>query len=91
MEQIRSFVGALYIGGMTRGVFVTTSGFQAGCQAAARLAELRGTPVELVDAERFLTALGISQRSRKECSQYPELAVETLPIIEERTKSLPKL
>jgi restriction system protein len=33
VEQIRSFFGALVLGGYTRGIFVTTSKFQRGAPA----------------------------------------------------------
>jgi restriction system protein len=63
VEQIRAFVGALYLKRMTRGIFVTTSSFQLGADKVAKLSKLRGIPIELVDAERFYQALGIAQRA----------------------------
>ncbi len=62
-EQIRSFAGALYLKGHTRGVFVTTSRFRKGAKRAATKYEVLGLPIQLVDAEGFLSALGIAQRS----------------------------
>jgi restriction system protein len=60
-EQIRSLAGAMLLGGHTKGVFITTSKFQKGAvKTAKRLAEI-GWPIELIDAERFLEALGIAQ------------------------------
>jgi len=62
VEQIRSFTGALVLGGYTKGVFVTTSEFQSGAKRVAGLAQLRGTAIELMDAKRFYDALRITQR-----------------------------
>lgn len=62
VEQIRSFTGALFLEGITRGIFVTTSSFQSGAYPTAEKARLRGIPIELVDAERFYHALGLAQR-----------------------------
>ena len=60
-EQIRSLAGALMLGGHTKGIFVTTSRFRKGAVATAEgFCEL-GCPIELMDAERFLEALGIAQ------------------------------
>lgn len=60
-EQIRSLAGALLVNGHTRGVFITTSSFRKGARAAAKRLAGIGYPVELVDAGRFLQALGIAQ------------------------------
>lgn len=61
-EQIRSLAGALVLGGHTRGVFVTTSRFRSGAWATADAFTNRGIPIELVDADRFLDAIGVTQR-----------------------------
>ncbi|HYR09025.1 MAG TPA: restriction endonuclease [Longimicrobium sp.] len=71
VEQIRAFAGALYINGITRGVFVTTSSFQSGAERTVAMAGLRGTAVELVDAERFYDALGIAQRNAYQNASDP--------------------
>lgn len=60
-EQIRSLAGALLLGGHTRGVFVTTSSFRSGAIEVAEKSSAIGYPIELIDAERFFQALGISQ------------------------------
>jgi restriction system protein len=62
VEQVRSLVGALVLAGMTKGVFVTTSGFQSGASRTASRYESQGYAVELYDAERFYDALKIAQR-----------------------------
>jgi len=62
VEAIRSLAGALFIGGLTRGIFVTTSSFQSGADRTARLAAMRGKPIELFDAERFYDAMKLAQR-----------------------------
>ncbi len=50
VDQIRSFAGALLLGGMTKGIFVTTSKFQKGGAETAAKADLRGISIELQDA-----------------------------------------
>ncbi len=61
VDQIRELTGALVIEGHTRGIFVTTSEFQAGASATARRSAERGYPIELQDASAFLEALEIAQ------------------------------
>ena len=61
VDQIRELTGALVIGGHTKGIFVTTSVFQAGASKTASLSELRGYPIELVDAERFYEMMKIGR------------------------------
>jgi restriction system protein len=68
-EQIRSLAGALLVNGHTRGVFVTTSSFRKGAKATAKQLTAIGYPVELMDAERFLDALGIAQFNSFELDQ----------------------
>jgi hypothetical protein len=60
-EAIRSFAGALYLKGMLRGVFVTTSDFTRGARKTAELASDR-VPIYLVDARTFYNQLGLAQR-----------------------------
>jgi len=61
VEQIRSFLGALQLAGFTRGIFVSASKFQRGAIQAAEAACRLLTPIELVDADRFLDMLGVAQ------------------------------
>lgn len=63
VEQIRSFSGALFLEGMARGVFVTTSDFAQGAEKVAALSNARGIPIELVDSSRFFDVLGLAQRN----------------------------
>lgn len=63
VEQIRSFFGALMLGGFTRGIFVSTSKFQPGAIRAAGSAGQMLMPIELIDPDRFLDILGIAQRA----------------------------
>jgi restriction system protein len=62
-EQIRSFAGALLLHDKTVGVYVTMSSFTAGAQSTAANFKDRLLRIELVDAARFLEALGIAQRA----------------------------
>lgn len=64
VESIRALTGALLLGGYTKGIFVTTSEFQAGCADTASLARLKGYPIELFDAKRLYDALKLSQINR---------------------------
>lgn len=63
VEQIRSLIGALMLGGHTEGVFITTSHFQAGAYKAAELSAQKGLPVTLVNGAQFFDALKIAQMS----------------------------
>lgn len=65
VEQIRALVGALVIGGFTRGVFVTTSRFTSGAPDLVNTSAARGVPVELVDADTFFDQLKIAQRTHR--------------------------
>jgi restriction system protein len=62
VEQIRSLAGALVLNGFTRGMFITTSGFQSGGERTAAKYKTRGYEIELVDAPRFYEALKLAQR-----------------------------
>jgi len=62
VEQINSLAGALFIDGYQEGMFVTTSSFTRGARRRAEGAALRGTPIRLVDSERFFRDLGLAQR-----------------------------
>lgn len=76
-EQIRALAGALFIGGYTKGVFVTTSRFQPGGNEVTTLAQARGMAIELLDAPRFLEELKIAQRakfSEHDFERYYDLA-----------------
>lgn len=68
-EQIRSLAGALLQNDHTKGIFVTTSQYRKGAKEAAQEFATRGRPIELIDAERFLTALGIAQHNTFELTQ----------------------
>lgn len=60
-EQIRSLAGALLVGGHAKGVFITTSTFRKGARRASEELTSIGYPIELMDVERFFSALGIAQ------------------------------
>lgn len=62
VEQIRSLAGALVLNGLTRGIFVTTSTFEAGAHSTADRLSHAGYRIELLDAPRFYDALHLSQR-----------------------------
>jgi len=64
VEQIRSFVGALMLKGLTTGIFVTTSDYERGAKNTADIAEFRlALGITLMDSKRFYEALKISTRS----------------------------
>jgi restriction system protein len=62
VEQIRSLAGALMLAGITAGVFVTTSSFQAGAPRTVARYRDRGMRIDLVNADAFFAALGFVQR-----------------------------
>ncbi|GJJ01673.1 hypothetical protein RugamoR64_22110 [Duganella rhizosphaerae] len=61
VEQIRAFLGALVLGGYTRGVFVSTSRFSKGAVRAAQQSTETVIPISLVDANRFFDMLRYAQ------------------------------
>lgn len=67
VDTIRSFVGALILGGFTKGIFVTTSDFTKGSKVIANLASKSVIPIELWDASNFLEVLQVAQVS---CFDY---------------------
>ena len=71
VEQIRSLAGALFIGGHTKGVFVTTSKFQSGAGKVCDIAATRGLPIELIDAEKLFSAMEIAQREKYKYKNDP--------------------
>ena len=61
-EQIRSFVGALVLIGLTTGIYITTSSYQIGAERTASAAQNKpGVAVSLIDATRFYDALKITR------------------------------
>jgi restriction system protein len=62
VAQLRELLGALVQGGLTRGIFVTTSEYQSGAERSQEIALQRGYELELFDAKRFLEALRHTQR-----------------------------
>jgi restriction system protein len=62
-EQIRALTGALVIRRHAKGIFVTTSSFRRGAVREADDSGAVGHPIELMDATRFMEALGVAQRA----------------------------
>jgi restriction system protein len=82
VEQIRSLTGALVLGGLTRGIFVTTSTFQKGAEDTAERVATRGYQIELMNADRFYDALKIAQRSRYQEKNDPAAPYTHAKLIE---------
>jgi restriction system protein len=84
VESIRSLAGALILNDCTKGVFVTTSDFQSGCQKTADLFAVRGISIELLNAARFYDALSLVQRTlRSERSDWlPMLSEQVFQFVE---------
>jgi hypothetical protein len=61
VEQILTMTGALMKGGKTKGVYVKTSNSQTGRDSTTRSINVKGDPIELVDAKRLYDALGLVQ------------------------------
>lgn len=78
VEHIRAFTGAMVLGGYTKGIFVTTSDYQAGVQKAVNVAHRKGIAIELVNAEQFLKTLRIAQRSQYRHIEDLELEVDRI-------------
>lgn len=74
-EQIRSFAGALLLRGHTKGIFVTTSSFSNEAVANTMLLNKRGIQIELIDAERFFSALDI-QKIKSEDLKLSDIATQ---------------
>jgi len=66
VAQIRELTGTLFIAGMTRGIFVTTSSFTRPAREAADISDIRGIPIELFDAPRLYDALKLARTNSYE-------------------------
>ena|SRR6266404_5623210 len=86
VDQIRELAGALVLGGMTRGVFVTTSDFQSGAASTADRLAARGLPIQLINASEFLQVLGVAQRAMFEFRDEvgPEQWAHALKVVSEK-------
>lgn len=70
--QIRDFLGAMVLNGLTRGIFVTTSQFQSGAEGLRQVARQRGIELELADSTKLFELLKIAQV--KSFVDYPSLS-----------------
>ncbi len=61
-EQLRAFGGALVLGGLTKGIFVTTSSFRSGAVKTTKRYEGRDLAISLWDADKFYSELQLTQR-----------------------------
>jgi restriction system protein len=75
-EQIRSFVGALLLRGVSKGVYVTTSGFTKGAVAEAGVAASKGIPIELIDCKRLFEYLRLAQVKRRSSFELSDVGLE---------------
>jgi restriction system protein len=79
VEQIRAFLGALVLGGYTKGIFVSTSSFTRPAMDAAGLSrQAAATQIELVDSNKFLEALKIAQHKAYTRSTAEAMIVDAL-------------
>lgn len=62
VEQIRSLAGALVLGDMTSGIFLTTSEFTRGGLQTTEKYNSKGFKIRLLDAEKFYKDLEFTQR-----------------------------
>lgn len=72
VSQLRELTGALVINGLTQGIFVTTSEFQAGAERTAKMSEAYGYPIKLYNAGRFYEALKLAQREKYRRADEPD-------------------
>ena len=70
-EEIRAFIGALVLAGLTRGIFLTTSDYTRGALAAAARAATKNYRIELSNATQFYDALGLAQRKMYDSATDP--------------------
>ena len=82
VEQIRALTGALVLGGMTHGMFVTTAGFQSGAQSTSQRLQARGHRIELYDSTRFYEALKIAQRRKYQYLDDPSAPYTHTPLVD---------
>jgi restriction system protein len=61
-EQIRAFAGALVLNGLTRGIYVTTSGYRRGAEHATERYGKMGLAIDLWDPDSFYDRMQIVQR-----------------------------
>lgn len=59
-EQIRSLAGALVLRGITKGIFVTTSDYQLGCEKTSAKFKDQGYAIELYNSQRFYEAMRLN-------------------------------
>lgn len=81
-EQIRSLAGAMILNGFTQGIFVTTSTFTRGARNTADRYTVKGTPIGLVDADRFFDYLSITQRRKWTSEEIDQIRAEVEPKID---------
>lgn len=62
VSQIRELLGALVLADVTKGIFVTSSGFQQGVPLLLPKIEARGLSLSLLDGEQLLEMLRINKR-----------------------------
>jgi len=77
VEQIRSFVGALVLKGLTSGVFVTTSKFRSGARSLATNVQGRGINLQYVDGQKLFELLKVSQV--QSFARFPDFLKDTKP------------
>jgi restriction system protein len=83
-EQIRAFAGALMLAGRTRGVYVTTSGYQKSAERTRERYGRLGLEVELWDAKAFYERMQIAQRPAYEA--YDDRTSPFFPYIVDPTR-----
>jgi restriction system protein len=65
VEQIRSFAGAMILGGIPRGVFITTGSYQSGCYQTVKEYRAKGLSIDLVNGNELFNALEIEKVSTR--------------------------
>lgn len=64
VDQIRELTGALFLSGISKGIFVTTSDFQSGASKTVKKSHDRGLPIELINSKRFYDILKLTTDSK---------------------------
>ena len=63
VDQIRELTGALFLGDLPQGIFVTTSDFQKGVYKTVKKSLDRGIPIELINSKRFYEILNLTTKT----------------------------
>jgi len=83
VDQLRSFLGALLLKTIPKGLFITTSSFRPAAKKFSERASQVGIPVKLMNAGQFYDALKIAQIAENIGKFYPfKMNSDSIPKID---------